>query len=155
MTQTALGLWKRLGRSGPGRWLYAHLICLRAPYFSTIKPLILELASGRCVVRISDRRAVHNHIGTVHAIALCNLAELSAGLATDASVRLDQRWIPKAMTVNYLKKAQGTLTAVATITGVDELKHAAEILAFVEVSNQLKEIVFTAQVSMWISDKRA
>ena len=63
---------------------------------------------------LRDRRAVHNHIGTVHAIALCNLAELCAGLMTDASLPRGMRWIPKGMSVRYLKKAHGTLRGVAT-----------------------------------------
>lgn len=48
-------------------------------------------------MRIRDRRRVHNHLGTVHAIALCNLAELSADVMTDATIPLDMRWIPKGM----------------------------------------------------------
>ena len=57
---------------------------------------------------------MHNHLGTVHAIALCNLAELSAGVMTDAAIPPDMRWIPKGMSVDYLKKAVGTLHGVAT-----------------------------------------
>ena len=57
---------------------------------------------------------MHNHIGTVHAIALCNLAELSAGVMTDATIPASMRWIPKGMTVEYLKKATGTMRGVAT-----------------------------------------
>src|SRR5579863_3111128 len=113
MAAKSLTLFRRLGASASGRWLYSRLICLRAPYFATIAPLVLELAPGRCVVRLRDRRRVRNHIGTVHAIALCNAAELAAGLATDAAIADAQRWIPKGMSVHYLRKASGTLTAIA------------------------------------------
>jgi hypothetical protein len=56
---------------------------------------------------------VQNHIGTVHAIALCNLAELCAGLVTDVSIPRDMRWIPQDMTVRYLRKAKGRIVASA------------------------------------------
>lgn len=54
------------------------------------------LEAGRCEGHINDRRAVHNHLGTVHAIALCNLAELVMGLLVDAATPADMRWIPRA-----------------------------------------------------------
>lgn len=150
---SALGMWKKWGGSGLGRWLFARAICFKAPFFATIAPRFVELAPGRCVVQIADRRRVHNHIGTVHAIALCNLAELTAGLATDAAVRKDQRWIPKGMTVAYLKKATGTLTGTATIGGVGELTQAGECNAEVHVRNASGDTVFTASVTMWVSPK--
>ena len=86
-------------------------MCLRAPYFASIAPRIEVLEPGRCEARIAHRRRVTNHLGTVHAIALCNLAELCAGLMTDVSIPADMRWIPKGMTVEYLKKAVGTMPA--------------------------------------------
>ncbi|MFO1494608.1 MAG: hotdog fold domain-containing protein [Lysobacterales bacterium] len=150
---SALSLWRSWGGSGIGRWLFARAICFKAPYFATIAPRFLELAPGRCVVQIHDRRRVHNHIGTVHAIALCNLAELTAGLATDAAVRPDQRWIPKGMTVAYLKKATGTLTGTASIAGIRELNQAGEAIADVQVVNAAGEPVFSARVTMWVSPK--
>lgn len=65
-------------------------------------------------MRIRDRRRVHNPLGCAHAIALCNLAELSAGVVTDATLPCDMRWIPEGMTVDCLKKAVATLHGVAT-----------------------------------------
>src|SRR6185312_12677324 len=67
-------------------------------------PRFVALAPGRCEIAIRDRRRVHNHIGTVHAIALCNLAELSGGMLTDDSIPDSLRWIPRGMTVEYLAK---------------------------------------------------
>ena len=60
-----------------------------------------------------------NHIGTVHAIALCNAAELVAGTMTDASIPAGTRWIPRGMTVEYLAKANGDVRAVADGSAVD------------------------------------
>lgn len=150
---SALSLWKKWSGSAVGRWMFARAICFKAPFFATIAPRFVELAPGRCVVQIADRRRVHNHIGTVHAIALCNLAELTAGLATDAAVRKDQRWIPKGMTVAYLKKATGTLTGTAVIDGVADLTQAGECIADVDVRNTAGDTVFTARVTMWVSSK--
>ncbi len=149
----ALRLWQRLGGSAPGRWLASRLICFRAPYFASIRPLLETLEPGRCVAVIADRRAVHNHIGTVHAIALCNLAEFTAGLATDAAMRPDQRWIPKGMTVEYLKKARGRMRGEALVEGTRELQGAAECEARVSVRDPAGEEVFRAVVRMWVSPK--
>jgi hypothetical protein len=50
----------------------------------------------------------------VHAIALCNLAEFTGGLMTDVSIPRRCAGFPKGMTVEYLKKAVGTMRGVAT-----------------------------------------
>ena len=57
-----------------------------APYFWTIRPRFTVIEPNHAEVVIPKRRGVKNHIGTVHAIALCNMAELAGGLATDATI---------------------------------------------------------------------
>lgn len=151
---TALGLFERLGGSAPGRWLLSRIVCLRAPYFGSIAPRIEMLSPGRCVVRLRDRRRVHNHLGTVHAIAMCNAAELAAGLATDAALDATHRWIPKSMQVNYLKPARGTLTATATVPPIAVDEAGSECPVPVDVRNEAGEVVFRAVVSMWITPRR-
>ena len=154
MSSQALQLFKRYDASAPGRWLVSRLVCLRAPYFASIRPTIDVLEPGRCVVRLRDRRRVHNHIGTVHAIALCNLAEFVGGLTTDASIPRSMRWIPKGMTVEYLKKAVGTMHAVATPAfEPHESAEGYDLPMDVVVSDPKGEAVFRARIGMWVSPK--
>ena len=154
MATSSLKLFRLLGRTAAGRWTFTRLICFKAPYFASIAPLVDELAPGRCVVVLRDRRHVRNHIGTVHAIAMCNAAELAGGLATEVSIAPSQRWIPKGMTVRYLRKAKGTLTATASVTMPPADAAAQEAHALVEVRDAANELVFDADIAMWISPRR-
>jgi acyl-coenzyme A thioesterase PaaI-like protein len=151
MASQALRLFQRLGGSAPGRWLYSRLICARAPYFRSIAPRVDVLEPGRCVVRMRDRRAVHNHIGSVHAIALCNMAELAGGLATDATIPAAMRWIPKGMRVRYLAKARGVMTATAIISAIAAARSAHDQSVHVDVHDASGRLVFDADIAMWIS----
>ena len=64
-------------------------------------------------------QAVHNHLGTVHAIAMCNLAEIAAGIMTDVSIPENYRWIPVGMKANYLEKAQTDLIGIADASEIE------------------------------------
>ena len=120
-----------------------------------VKPTFVRLTAGYCEARIPHRRAVQNHIGTVHAIALCNLAELCAGVMTDASLPKDMRWIPKGMTVSYLKKANGTMRSVATPEiPIVSAEAGYELPVNVDVFDPAGDKVFNAQVRMWLSPKK-
>ena len=155
MSASLLATWQRLQRWPAGEWLFSRAVCWRAPYFATIAPRITRLEPNLCEARLRDRRAVHNHIGTVHAIALCNLAELCAGVMTDASLPPGMRWIPKGMSVRYLKKARGTLRGCARPEF--EPRAAAEaygLPVLVEVRDAADEVVFDARVEMWLSPSK-
>ncbi len=155
MTQTPLlALYHRMQRWPFGGWLFSRAVCFKAPYFATISPRFTLLEAGRCEATIPDRRRVHNHIGTVHAIALCNLAELCAGVMTDASLPPDMRWIPKGMTVAYLKKAKGTLRGIATPEiPIVSAATGYELPVNVEVLDAGGDRVFNARILMWLSPK--
>lgn len=94
--------------------LVSGAVWLRAPYFLTASPMIVTLEPGRSEVSMRSWWLVHNHLGTVHAIASCNLAEYAMGVLAEASVPTTHRWIPAGMTVSYLAKAESDLRAVAT-----------------------------------------
>jgi acyl-coenzyme A thioesterase PaaI-like protein len=147
-----LRLWRRLGGGALGQWVFSRLVCGKAPYFATIAPRFRVLEPGRCEAEIRDRRALHNHIGTVHAIALCNLAELVGGVMTDASLPPGMRWIPKGMQVRYLKKARGTLRGIATPAIPFVAADAGyELPVEVAVLDAAGEKVFAATIAMWLS----
>lgn len=154
MSQRILSAYRTLSGKPGGKWLFSKLVCWKAPYFSSIAPRIDMLEPGRCVATLRHRRAVTNHIGTVHAIALCNLAELTGGLACDVSIPASMRWIPKGMTVEYLKKAVGTMRAVATPAFAPrEAAQGYELPFEVVVENPAGEAVFKASIAMWVSPK--
>lgn len=149
-----LALYRKMQRWPAGAWLFSRAVCIKAPYFGSIAPRITRLEPGRCEATIRDRRAVHNHLGTVHAIALCNLAELCAGVMTDASLPPDMRWIPKGMTVAYLKKARGRLRGVATPdVPIASAASGYELPVNVDVFDAGGETVFNARIVMWLSPR--
>ncbi len=149
---SVLSLWNKMQRRPLGAWLFSRLICFKAPYFGSISPRFTLLEPGRCEARIRDRRALHNHLGTVHAIALCNLAELTAGIMTEASLPAGMRWIPKGMSVQYLKKARGSLRGIATPNiALVTSETGYELPVNVDVLDAADEKVFNATISMWLS----
>ena len=116
----SLALYEKFERLPQGKWLFSRAASLKAPYFRTIRPRILDFKPGRIEVAMKKRWAVHNHIGTVHAIACCNLAEFAMGVMVDLSRPAHIRWIPAGMDVQYLKKAATDLRAVAEVpAGLD------------------------------------
>ena len=128
---------------------------LAAPYFVTIPATVQAAEPGRAEARMRDLPWVRNHLGTVHAIALCNLAELTMGLAAEATVPTTHRWIPKGMTVDYKAKARGTMHATATLTLPDPLPTGdagAEVPALVSVKNDGGAEVFTAEIRIWVTE---
>ena len=147
-----LDLYQRYSRWPFGKYLISIAVGIRAPYFSTIRPLILELAPGLCKVQIKDRRSVRNHLGTIHAGAMCTLSELAGGLAVDASLPSKLRWIPREMTVHYLKKARGTLTALCSFEPT--ILVPGDIPIPLQVMDGSGESVLDATILFYISERK-
>jgi acyl-coenzyme A thioesterase PaaI-like protein len=150
-----LDVYHRLERRPFGKALFSLAVCWKAPYFRSVRPMFVDLAPGRGEVRARNRRAVHNHIGTFHAIACCNLAELVAGTTLDVSLPGTHRWIPKGMTVAYLAKAETDLRAVATVADLSGLgaDEAREVVVPVDVLDSGGVTVVHADITMWVSPK--
>lgn len=152
-SSSVLRLWRSLSTTAPGRWLFARAVCWKAPYFATIRPRFYVLEPGRCEVGLARRRGVLNHIGTVHAIAMCNLAELAAGTAMEVTLPATHRWIPKGMTVEYRARATSDLRATALVVLPALPGAATELPVMVDVTDAADQTVFVATVRMWISPR--
>ncbi|MCE7524252.1 MULTISPECIES: hotdog fold domain-containing protein [Alloalcanivorax] len=126
---------------------FTQMVCGQAPYFSTIAPRFELLEPGRAQVNVPFRKEITNHLGTVHAIALCNAAELVAGTMTDVSIPAGARWIPKGMTVEYRAKAKTDVVAVADGSQVD-WSQEGDLVVPVSIADSDGTEVFTAAITM-------
>ena len=151
---TALRYFQKLSRWPCGRWLFARVICFKAPYFSSIRPRFFELRPGLCHVALSKRRAVLNHVGTVHAIAMANLCELAGGMLMEVSIPVTMRWIPRGMTIEYLRKAEGGVAAIARLDKTEWTPPENVGVPLTVTDNTGNEVV-RAVITMYVSERKA
>jgi acyl-coenzyme A thioesterase PaaI-like protein len=151
-TMNILETYAKLSKIPFGKSLFSWITCRQAPYFSSIGPLIEELSETHCVVLMKKRKSVLNHIGTMHAIAMCNACELAMGVTMQAGLPQHLRWIPKGMTVSYLKKGETDLRAVCEIPQMRSIQ-AGDNPIPVTVYDLNKNIIMTASINIYISEK--
>lgn len=150
-----LKIFNTMARQPGGKWLFSRAVAAKAPYFQSIAPRMEELSATRAVARLRKRRSVTNHIGTVHAIAICNLAEFAAGVLAEVACPPTARWIPQSMSVEYLAKAGTDLRAQATFPADLDWAQAQTVPIPVDVQDTHGTTVFRAEIRMYCSPKRA
>jgi hypothetical protein len=144
--------WRRLSALPGGKLLFSKAVQFKAPYFRSAGARVQELRPDYARLTLRKRRAVENHIGTVHVIAICNLLEMAMGVLAEASVPAHLRWIPKGMTVRYTAKA-GT-----DITGVAEVAPGAwapgELPVTVRAFDAAGTVVVDGVITLWVSARK-
>ncbi len=85
------------------------------PMVGSAKLHFEEVSGHRVVVRIRNRRRVQNHIKGVHAAAMALLAETATGFCVGMNLPDDKLPLIKTLHVDYLKRAQGDMKAVAQL----------------------------------------
>lgn len=140
-----LAAWHRLSPLPGGRWLFTQLVKRMIPYTGSVSPRVEILEPGHARISIRQRRRLENHLNSIHAIALMNVAEFASGAAMTTALPPGYRGIVTKMTIEYFKKARGTVTAESRVTLPDLSKEGEHDFAS-EITNASGELVARATV---------
>jgi len=107
---------RRLMRVPGHNFLFRIGLALAAPYSANIRPRLIHAAPGHLELGMCKRRAVTNHMRTLHAAALANLMELCGSMAVQLAIPPTARWIPAGLDIRYLRKGRTDVRAVCSFT---------------------------------------
>jgi acyl-coenzyme A thioesterase PaaI-like protein len=152
-TTSTYRAWQRLAGVPAGSRLFSAAAIARVPYFASIAPHVVRMEPGLAEVAVPKWFFVHNHLHTVHAIASCNAAEMAMGMLMEATVPTTHRWIPRAMTVQYLQKATTSLRATARLDPPDftSIAEGADLVVPVTVTDRGGAEVVHAEITTWVT----
>jgi len=145
-----LSAWNRLSRLPFGRWIFNRMLGRMVPYTGALGARVESLEAGRSVVTLADRRAVRNHLESIHAVALANLAELTSGTAMLTALPAGTRGIVTRMEIDFLKKARGPVTGRTTVK-VPPITGPTVLLPEAEITDTAGDVVARARVTWHVS----
>lgn len=96
--------------------LLSRLFCSQVRFAGTANVRIQKLSSDEVHMSLANHRRVRNHIGGVHAAAMALLAESASGCMVGMSLPDHKLPLIKSLTIDYRRRANGGLRAIATLT---------------------------------------
>ncbi|MGZ4446903.1 MAG: hotdog fold domain-containing protein [Nocardioides sp.] len=149
-----LTLWNKTTSLPAGKRIFSLLFAQKAPYFATIHPRFAEIRPNYAELVIPKRRSVHNHLKTVHAIALCNGLEAAMGALAEATIPADKRWIPKGMDISYTAKATSDITCIAETDPEQWTGDDPDLPVRVRGVREDGEVVIEGVIRLWVTPKK-
>ena len=87
------------------------------PYVGTTGIVYEEVTPNKLVVSLENKKAVQNHIGSVHAVAVTLLAETATGFVLAMNLPSDRILLVKSYEVNFYRPVKkGKMAAIATLS---------------------------------------
>lgn len=145
--------WLKLSKLPGGRRLFSRLLGRAIPYTGSMGAEVLTLEPGFARVQLNDRRAIRNHLGSVHAIALANLGELTGNLALAYAMPDDARFIVTSLHIDFQKKARGILLAECRCTP-PKTSERTEYTLLVDIRNADQQTVSQVTLKSLVSPVR-
>jgi len=146
-----LGQWQRVAKLPFGKRFFSWMVGRRAPYTGSVGGVYTEIRPGFASVVLRDRRAVRNHLSSVHAVALVNLAEMTSGVALMTALPTGIRGIVTSLSIVYHKKARGTLTCTTTTHAPGDVVAPTSFDVFADVTDTAGDLVARATVQWTLS----
>lgn len=146
-----LSAWTRLAPLPFGRHLFSWVVGQMAPYTGTVGGRYVVVRPGFVQVELRDRRRVRNHLASVHAIALVNLAEMTSGVALLTALPAGVRGIVTGLSITYHKKARGRLLCETTAEAPNAIAAPMDHDVIATITDQAGDAVATCTVHWRLS----
>lgn len=146
--------WRSLSKNPLGRIAFDRYLRWFIPYTGTIRPHVLEIGESHSRVELRDRKRVRNHLNSIHAVALMNVAELSTGLSLFASRSDRLRIILVNFEIEFVKKARGSVIAEARCPMFDETAESVVVIPS-EIKDQSGDVVCRAKGHWKVGPKKS
>lgn len=150
--EAMLKMWQQAKKLPGGKALFSKAVARMAPYTATIDARVIHLERGFARLEMDDRKAVRNHLDSIHAVALMNLAEETGGLALLSTLPPRTRGIVTALRIEFLKKARGTLSAESTVT-LGDVTEDIEYTVQIDVRDGAGDLVARAEADWRLGPK--
>jgi acyl-coenzyme A thioesterase PaaI-like protein len=140
-------------------WLITKLFCSQVKFANTAGVKILQADPEQVVMTLKNRKKVQNHIGGVHAVAAALLAESCSGLMLGLHVPDSRLPLLKSMTIHYVRRMQGNLKAVASLSAEQiaqvQQTEKGDLVVPVTITDESGEQPVICEMNWaWISKKR-
>ncbi len=145
--------WDRLSPLPFGKRAFSELVGRAAPYTGTIGARVEEVREQHARVSMPDTRGNRNHLECLHAVALVNLAELAGNLALAYTMPDDARFIVAGLSIEYLKKARGTVVAEGTCPAIADASRR-ELEVAVSIRDRAGDEVARATLRTLVGPKK-
>jgi acyl-coenzyme A thioesterase PaaI-like protein len=120
---------------------------------------IEKVTHQQAILSLKNKKSVQNHIGGIHAIAAALLAESATGIVFGMNVPDDRVPLLKSMTIEYQRRMQGDLKAVANLTAEQrsmiEQQEKGNMTVPVIITDDSEQIPIICMMEWaWVSKKR-
>ena len=149
-----LAQWQRLSHVPFGKRLFSWIVGRTAPYTGTVGGVFTDIRPGYARVEVRDRRAIRNHLASIHAVALVNLAEMTSGVALMTALPKGVRGIVTGLSIEYLKKARGTLVATTTADAPTAVTESMLHEVVATITDRAGDVVAVCKVQWKLSPPR-
>lgn len=97
-------------------FILTTFFCSKVKYAGTTGISIRHVSHEQVEIQLANKKKVQNHIGGIHAIAAGLLAESATGIVFGMNVSDDSVPLLKSMNIEYKRRMEGALTAIAKIS---------------------------------------
>ncbi len=138
--------------------LLTTLFTSKVKFAGTTGVKIEKITNQKTILTLKNKKSVQNHIGGIHAIAAAVLAESATGIVFGMNVPDSRLPLLKSMKINYQRRMQGDLTAIANLT-LEQIKTIEEqekgdIIVAVTITDESGQHPIECEMEWaWVSKK--